>query len=174
MVAFGSNPLTNGNGTRASSGAGNTGGTPGNHTPQDIWVGAEDNTGTHALQLVGRGLLDNTALTPLMADFLKLTDFGLTLGLRARAKTLEESKLRLYPVPFAEQFNVSFEVKQPAAVSVELFDEIGQKVQTVVADKSYKTGTHLVSIDGSRLKAGFYIAAVTINGQVVSKKTIKL
>jgi len=174
VVAYGSNPLTNGNGVRASSGAGNTGGTPGNHTPQDIWVGADDNTGTHALQLVGRGLLDNTALTPLMADFLKLTDYGLTLGVRGGAKAQASSNLSVYPVPFAAQFSVSFDVTQPSAVSVELFNELGRKVQTVVADKVYKTGTHSVSIDGAQLKAGLYIAAVTINGQVVSKKTIKL
>ena len=47
VVAYGSNPLTNGNGTRASTGS-NQGATPGNHTPQDIWVGAEDNPNTHA------------------------------------------------------------------------------------------------------------------------------
>ncbi|OUJ74836.1 alkaline phosphatase [Hymenobacter crusticola] len=167
VVSYASNPLTNGNGTAQS-------GTAGNHTPQDIWVGADDNTGTHAQQLVGRGLLDNTALTPLMADFLKLTDFGTPLGVRAGAQTQADTQLALFPVPFNDKFSVSFEVKQPAPVSVELFTETGQKVQTVVGERAYKTGTHSVAIDGTHLKAGLYIATVTINGQVVSKRTIKL
>ncbi|MBD2769244.1 alkaline phosphatase [Hymenobacter sp. BT664] len=175
VVAYGSNPLTNGNGTRASTGVGsNQGATPGNHTPQDIWVGAEDNTATHAQQITGRGLLDNTAITPIMADFLRLTDFGSTLGLRGPGATKAESNVLLSPVPFEDQFKVSFTVTSPGAVTVELFNQLGQKVQTVVADKNYGLGTHAVAVDGSRLKTGIYIASVIINGQVVSKKTIKL
>ncbi|WP_324678228.1 alkaline phosphatase [Hymenobacter sp. GOD-10R] len=166
VVSYGSNPLTNGNGTTQS-------GTAGNHTPQDIWVGADDNTGTHAQQLVGRGLLDNTALTPLMADFLKLADFGITLGVRAGAQLKADTNLTLYPVPFSDKFNISFDVEQASPVSVELFTETGQKVQTIVGQRIYQKGTHSVAIDGAHLKAGLYIATVTINNQIVSKRTIK-
>ncbi len=68
VISFGSNPITNGNGAF---------GTPGNHTPQDIWVGGDDNVGgAYASQITGRGLLDNTDLTPIMADFLGLDDFS--------------------------------------------------------------------------------------------------
>ena len=102
VVAYGSNPLTNGNGTRASTGVGsNQGATPGNHTPQDIWVAAEDNTNTHAQQIAGRGLLDNTAITPIMADFMGLTAFGTTLGSRS-ASASPKTELQLSPVPFSK------------------------------------------------------------------------
>jgi alkaline phosphatase len=174
VVAYGSNPITNGNGNRASTGVGtNQGGTPGNHTPQDIWVGAEDNTGTHANLLSGRGLLDNTAVTPIMADFMSLTAFGAGLGLRTTAASEPGAGMSLSPVPFEGQFQVSFEVKVPATVRIELFNQLGQKVQTV-AEQAYRVGTHSVAVDGSHLAAGVYVAAVTIGGQVVSKKTIKL
>ncbi|MBF9223480.1 alkaline phosphatase [Hymenobacter ruricola] len=173
VVAYGSNPLTNGNGTRASTGVGsNQGGTPGNHTPQDIWVGAEDNTNTHAQQLSGRGLLDNTAITPIMADFLGLTAFGTALGLRANNDP--KADLQLSPVPFLNQFDVAFTLAAPGAVTVELFDEMGRRVQSVLTNKGFSAGAHSVAVDGSRLQAGLYVAAVTINGQVVSKRTIKL
>ena len=177
VVAYGSNPLTNGNGTRASTGVGsNQGATPGNHTPQDIWVGAEDNTNNplHAAAISGQGLLDNTAITPIMARFMNLADFGIALGVRGAGTTKIEAQLQLSPVPFDGQFKVGFTLPTVGLVTVELFDQVGRRVQTVVADKNFPSGTHTVSVDGSQLAAGFYVAAVTINGQVVSKKTIKL
>ena len=173
VVAYGSNPLTNGNGTRASTGVGsNQGATPGNHTPQDIWVGAEDNTNTHAQQLTGRGLLDNTAITPIMADFLGLTAFGTSLGIRPAAGP--KAELQLSPVPFLNQFEVGFSLTKAGAVTVELFDEVGRRVQTVLTNKAFGVGSQSVTVDGSRLRAGLYLATVTIDGQVVSKRTIKL
>ena len=174
VVAYGSNPLTNGNGTRASTGVGsNQGATPGNHTPQDIWVGAEDNTNTHAQQITGRGLLDNTAITPIMADFLNLTAFGTTLGLRTSSAD-PKAQLQLSPVPFVNQFEVGFTLPTAGAVTVELFDEMGRRVQIVLTNKAFGAGSQSVTVDGSSLRAGLYIAAVTMNGQVVSKRTIKL
>lgn len=167
VVAYGSNPLTNGNGTKA-------GGTPGNHTPQDIWVAAEDNTNTHAQQLAGRGLLDNTAITPLMADFLQLTAFGTVLSQRNASPTAPGTGLGLSPVPFDAQFQVSFTLPAASTVTVELFNQLGQKVQTVVAGQGFGPGPHAVAVDGTRLQTGLYVATVTINGQIMSKKTIKL
>jgi alkaline phosphatase len=70
VVAYGSNPLTNGNGVSINN-------LPGNHTPQDVWFGADDNLdGKIAGKLVGRGQLDNTALTEIMAEFLGLSGFS--------------------------------------------------------------------------------------------------
>ena len=166
VVAYGSNPLTNGNGANQT-------GAVGNHTPQDVWVGADDNTGTHAVQISGRGLLDNTALTPIMADFLKLSTFATGLGVRGGSPATTTSNLQLAPVPFDDQFRVSFDVLSPATVSVVLYDELGRKAVTIVNEQVYAKGTHRVSVDGSRLAAGLYQATVTINGQVASRKTIK-
>jgi alkaline phosphatase len=69
VISYGSNPNTNGNSQKA-------GGTPGNHTPQDIWVGADDNTGVDAKNIIGKGLLDNTYLTNVMAKFFGFSAFG--------------------------------------------------------------------------------------------------
>ncbi|PJJ59702.1 alkaline phosphatase [Hymenobacter chitinivorans] len=175
VVAYGSNPLTNGNGTRASNGTTTQGGTPGNHTPQDIWVGAEDNTNSHAARISGQGLLDNTALTGIMANFLGLSTFEqLLLSARAETPGTPGLGLQLSPVPFKDQFTVSFAVAAPSNVSVELFNELGQKVRTVVAEQNFRSGSHSVPVNGAGLPGGVYIAKVAVNGQVVSQKTIKL
>ncbi len=167
VVAYASNPLTNGNGTNQS-------GSVGNHTPQDVWVGADDNTGTHAKLLTGQGLLDNTSLTPVMANFMGLSMFEQAIALRNTPTTPTVSGLTLSPVPFNDQFKVGFEVPAASVVTVELLDQLGRKVRTVVQDQNYATGAHSVAVDGAGLRSGLYIAAITINGQLVSKKTIKL
>lgn len=167
VVAYASNPLTNGNSTNQS-------GTAGNHTPQDVWVGADDNTGTHASQFTGKGLLDNTSLTPVMADFLKLSLFATTLNVRGGLSAATTDAFQLSPVPFESQFQVTFTLPTAGAVTVELYDEMGRKVQTVVAGQRFAPGAHALPVDGTHLKAGLYVATVTIDGQVISKKTIKL
>jgi hypothetical protein len=105
---------------------------------------------------------------------MNLADFGIALGVRGAGTTKIEAQLQLSPVPFDGQFKVGFTLPTAGLVTVELFDQVGRRVQTVVADKNFPSGTQTVSVDGSQLAAGFYVAAVTINGQVVSKKTIKL
>ncbi len=47
-------------------------------------------------------------------------------------------------------------------------------MQAVVSGQSYGPGGHAVAVDGTHLRTGRYVAAVTVNGQVVSQKTIKL
>ena len=75
VVSYGSNPVVNGNTTAVGS-------TPGNHTPSDIFVGAEDNVGGQfAQRITGRGLLDNTDLTPIMESFLGV-EAGGTVAVR--------------------------------------------------------------------------------------------
>ncbi|MCX7736572.1 MAG: alkaline phosphatase [Candidatus Kapabacteria bacterium] len=64
VIAYASNPLTNGNGTSVKNSAGN-------HTASDLLVLADDNVGgKFASKISGRGLLDNTDLTPIIEDFL--------------------------------------------------------------------------------------------------------
>lgn len=166
VVAYASNPLTNGNSTNQS-------GTAGNHTPQDVWVGADDNTGTHANQIGGRGLLDNTSLTPIMANFLGLSMFEQTLAVRGVPEQLPTG-LTLSPVPFQEQFNVGFDLPAASIVSVDLLNDMGQRVRSVLKEQRFAAGAHAVAVNGAGLPSGFYVASVRVDGQVVSKKTIKL
>lgn len=66
IITYASNPLTLGHSCEGSFAFGN-------HTPQDIWVGADDNVnGKFASKITGKGMLDNTSLFPIMREFLKL------------------------------------------------------------------------------------------------------
>ncbi len=66
VVAYGSNPLTNGN--KAVIGS-----TAGNHTPQDVLLNCDDNKdGYYSRKLTERGLLDNTEVNKVMLEFLDI------------------------------------------------------------------------------------------------------
>nr|GFD52554.1 hypothetical protein [Tanacetum cinerariifolium] len=103
-----------------------------------------------------------------------LSLFEQTIALRNTPATPTVNGLTLSPVPFNDQFKVGFEVPAASVVTVELLDQLGRKVRTVVQNQNYATGAHSVSVDGAGLRSGLYIAAITINGQLVSKKTVKL
>jgi alkaline phosphatase len=166
VIAYGSNPVTNGNGA-------NAGATPGNHTPQDIWVGADDNTGTHAKLISGKGLLDNTSLHPIMYSFLGLGATTTSI-LPALARTTSNTTTTVYPIPFTENTTVGFTLIEKSVVSIDVMDITGKLVKTVVAGKSYEIGYNEVSFDGSNLVSGNYIVVVNVNGNPLTKKIIKI
>ena len=169
VIAYGSNPVTNGNGTNAATGS-TGGGTPGNHTPQDIWVGAEDNTGTHAMQISGRGLLDNTSIHPIMYDFLHL---GTATPIVKTDAATDEFKSTVYPVPFSTQATISFELKSNATVDITIYDVNGLFIKSIVQAKSFTSGYHEVIFSGADLASGTYVATLKADGSQVSKKVIK-
>ena len=88
VISYGSNPGVNGNTPKPPH-------APGNHTPQDVWVGADDNmNGKFASKIIGRGQLDNTDITPIMKEFLGLDHFTLwdpNLSLDLKAKKQDKA-----------------------------------------------------------------------------------
>ena len=170
VISYGSNPLANGNGT-------NVGATPGNHTPADIWVGADDNVnGTWASKITGRGLMDNTDLTPIMKDFLGLTSFSTGL---LDTKT-DEPKLavKVYPNPSSQTFNFDFNLPQTGVVSVEVYTISGQLIGIVNSGRLASGNQSVVwsgkDVSGAAIATGAYISAVKVDNNVVSvNKLIK-
>lgn len=168
VIAYGSNPVTNGNGITS-------GGTPGNHTPQDVLVCSDDNDGgTFGAQITGRGLLDNTALTPIMSDFLKLTNFITGLGNPSFRMSQPDDALSAYPNPFTSKVSLTLNLAKAGKVVVDINTVGGQKVMTAVEGQEYASGTQVISINTESLKAGeAYIAVVKVNGETYSTTIIK-
>jgi alkaline phosphatase len=93
VISYGSNPVVNGNGTSYLSGYN----APGNHTPQDVWVGADDNQkGAWASRITGRGQLDNTDITPIMRDFLGLDGYSCWDPALEYKHTIQEGEYQKY------------------------------------------------------------------------------
>ncbi len=174
VIAFGSNPTSNGNGLAV-------GGTPGNHTPQDIWVGGDDNVGGDAAaQIVGQGLLDNTYLTHIMSDFLLLNrDFKARKSAEPlAAEPISEGMVFPNPTTTASETTISFTSSKEQIVKVLIYNTAGQLVKTLLEESTLGLGTFEYTWDGSsdyggKLQPGMYHAVVT-NGRenLLSKKII--
>ncbi|MEQ9310218.1 MAG: alpha-amylase family glycosyl hydrolase [Balneolaceae bacterium] len=62
-----------------------------------------------------------------------------------------------YPNPFNPTTNITFDVAQTGAVSLEVYDMLGRKVAELINDVK-TAGTYTVSFDATRLSSGVYFA----------------
>lgn len=161
VVSYASNPITNGNGAKA-------GGTPGNHTPMDVWVGAEDNTsGTFAGQIAGQGQLDNTFLTHIMADFLEMDNTGLKPGQSAE----DFGSLEVYPNPTSNSVNIKLTLIEKNAVQINVTNIAGQVITQLVSEQA-NAGTHSWQFDTGNLANGVYVINVNATKGKISRKLV--
>ena len=157
VISYGSNPVVNGNTTAV-------GATPGNHTPSDIFVGAEDNVGgAFASRITGRGLLDNTDLFPIMRDFLDV-EVGNAVGAGPEAGSAFELAYA-GANPTRDRVAVALTLGEAQDVRVELYDVLGRRVATlhegalaagpttVEARLPLAPGTYVVRAQGERRAA---------------------
>lgn len=74
-----------------------------------------------------------------------------------------------YPNPFTERTTINYGLAEDGPVTVEVFDVLGKKVQTLVSENR-KAGNHSLQFDGSSLPAGTYLYRINANGKVTSDK----
>lgn len=172
VVSYGSNPVTNGNGSAV-------GGTPGNHTPQDILVYADDNVnGEYASRVTGHGLMDNTDLTPIMADFLGV---NMSSGVTnpdggSTPNALRGSDVVPNPVAAGSTADFEFTTDGNGRVVVEVYNSLGQRVRSLLGD-TLGAGTHRIEWNtrddrGGIVSADSYMVVIKSNGTMVSKKFV--
>lgn len=76
-----------------------------------------------------------------------------------------------YPNPFNPVTNISFEIPRPSFVTLEVFDVMGRKVQTLVNRYfDVQAGAHVVPFNASSLSSGVYIYRLRIDDMVFTKK----
>ena len=76
-----------------------------------------------------------------------------------------------YPNPFRGNATIIYNVAKDDFVSVDVFDILGRKVESLVAE-SKKAGEHKISFDGSKLPAGTYIYKVSVGSNVYSNRMV--
>jgi len=83
----------------------------------------------------------------------------------------ENLSLHCYPNPTQEQLNVSYYLKQDAAVRIDLLDFSGRQIASITEPPS-TMGSHEVVFDLSRLSQGTYLVRLFANDAVLMKKII--
>jgi alkaline phosphatase len=160
VVSYASNPITNGNGNKA-------GGTPGNHTPMDVWVGAEDNVnGTYAGQIIGKGQLDNTYLTHIMADFLHTDPTGLKPTINTPI-----GSVTVYPNPADQYMDVAVTLQDALAASATISDAVGRIIGVLTEHKN-KSVTHQWQVNVGAFANGVYLLNVITSKGVLTQKFV--
>lgn len=77
-----------------------------------------------------------------------------------------------YPNPVMNTNNVeiSFNMERPSVVSLNLFDNIGNKVATILDNHYATSGINAVNFDISNLNSGAYFYQLTVDGHTFTKK----
>jgi len=77
------------------------------------------------------------------------------------------------PNPFSQQTVIPYTIDHSGQVQTELYAMDGTKIATL-ENTTKKQGSYTVPFDGSKLASGIYIYTVSLDGQRVAKKAIKL
>ena len=76
-----------------------------------------------------------------------------------------------YPNPFNPVTTISYQVPQPAFVTIKVFNTIGQEIKTLLSEFK-QSGSYSIRFDGSGLTSGVYFYALIARDFVQTKKMI--
>jgi hypothetical protein len=77
----------------------------------------------------------------------------------------------VYPNPFNATTKIVFDLAVAGHVTLQIFNSIGQKVQTLV-DEHYQAGRHTYIFQANKLASGIYLLRMDVNGMIDSHKLI--
>ncbi|HZL11284.1 MAG TPA: T9SS type A sorting domain-containing protein [Prolixibacteraceae bacterium] len=83
-----------------------------------------------------------------------------------------EPELTNYPNPFSGITTIQFQTPSNARVSLDVFDQTGRKVTTLV-NEVLPSGTHQVDFDGTPLHEGFYYLKLMTGDSTITRKMIR-
>ena len=75
-----------------------------------------------------------------------------------------------YPNPFNPTTQIPFQLKNPARVSIEIFDSMGRKVHALMNNKSFQAGTHTVTFNAAGLSSGVYFYRMKSGAFIQTRK----
>ncbi|MEL0011702.1 MAG: T9SS type A sorting domain-containing protein, partial [Bacteroidota bacterium] len=61
-----------------------------------------------------------------------------------------------YPNPFNPTTTIPFVLSQPMAISLEVYDVLGRKIQTLIQNEYYGVGAHTIHFNAQGLSSGLY------------------
>lgn len=77
-----------------------------------------------------------------------------------------------YPNPFNPTTNIRFDIKNKSAVTMYLYNSLGQVVQKLINNETYSPGSYELSLDASGLASGVYFYKLVTNETSLTKKMV--
>ena len=106
-------------------------------------------------------LLDNTIIAGSLGD--TIMENSSTMG--------KITEVRSYPNPFNPMATISFSLPEPSVVHLEIYNILGQKVETLIKGE-YLSGNQTVSWNGDSYSSGIYFYRIRTDHDVVTKKML--
>jgi hypothetical protein len=119
----------------------------------------------------------NDAITPFNHYFVAGVQFNEsqfpagTVGIGAVSENGNLSISQNFPNPFSKSTSIDVTVKDVSDVTVEVYNMLGAKLISNNYEKM-NSGTHTITIDGSKLSSGVYFYNVKAGNYTISKKMI--
>jgi len=107
-----------------------------------------------------------------VADSAKIYIDNVT-GIESAIKHITNSTIYVYPNPFSNNFNISVEIEKSSNVTIELYNFIGEKIQSV-ENNFLQNGKHDYYVKLNENATGIYLLKVTVDGKTQSSKLIKI
>lgn len=80
--------------------------------------------------------------------------------------------LTIAPNPFNEYATISFTLEQAKKVSLRLYNQSGQMVQSIYQHQLTDVGYHETSVNTAHLPEGLYLFSLSLDGKIITKRTI--
>lgn len=96
----------------------------------------------------------------------------IAVGINEEAKA-NKTALNIFPNPTNGNININYSLITSAAVSMDLYNMLGEKVTAITNSASQAPGKHLFTIDMSGYSAGVYFIKANINGAITTTKVVK-
>jgi len=83
-----------------------------------------------------------------------------------------EAQIQNYPNPFTESSFISFRLKNPSEVTLQLFDISGKQISTLINQKPYPKGKHVTRIDAGKLglQPGAYLVKLSTKKEQITTR----
>jgi hypothetical protein len=77
-----------------------------------------------------------------------------------------------YPNPFNAQTTISYRLPEASHVTLDIYDMLGRKIETLISNRTYPAGEHQVTWDASKISSGTYFYRIDIDGYSRSSKML--
>lgn len=141
-----------------------------------VRLGAFPFSASDVFSLVMSSVLNNDTTKYLVADAVVLKrSVDMTAVKENNIAVKNYNVSQNYPNPFNPATTIDFELTGKAAVTINVFNILGQKVASLVDGKEYAPGRWNVRFDASLLSSGVYLAQIRFkNNTAESNKIIKM
>ncbi len=107
----------------------------------------------------------------MMLYFVQYTLGNTIVGINENAAFENKINLDVFPNPFSNTAQISYDLKENANVTIAIYDVLGNKIETLV-NEDQNSGKHTIDYTAKNRAKGIYLVSVSINGQAFTKRIV--